>query len=167
MPQVGYAGFWLRLVALLIDSVVLWFVFVPILAITGLGAGLLGAISSAGQSGDPSEVITAIFSTGFVGLIGLFFMGRWLYFALMECSTWQATLGKKALGLYVTDLAGERITFGRASGRYFRENNFRPDTIHRLHHGGIHRAEAGAARHDGGLPGAAKVVGREETLRAA
>jgi uncharacterized RDD family membrane protein YckC len=44
---------------------------------------------------------------------------HWLYFALMESSTWQATLGKKALGLEVTDLEGKRIGFGRASGRFF------------------------------------------------
>jgi len=44
---------------------------------------------------------------------------EWLYYALLESSAWQATLGKKALGLEVTDLAGVRITFGRATGRYF------------------------------------------------
>ena len=46
-------------------------------------------------------------------------VGQWLYFSLMESSSWQATLGKKALGLYVTDLEGNRITFARATGRYF------------------------------------------------
>ena len=44
---------------------------------------------------------------------------RWLYFALMESSSWQATLGKKALGLRVTGMDGQRIGFGRATGRYF------------------------------------------------
>ena len=43
----------------------------------------------------------------------------WLYYALLESSSWQGTLGKKALGLEVTDLAGSRISFGRATGRYF------------------------------------------------
>jgi uncharacterized RDD family membrane protein YckC len=43
----------------------------------------------------------------------------WLYFAFMESSDGQATIGKKALGLIVTDLEGRRIDFGRASGRYF------------------------------------------------
>ncbi|MGB6469852.1 MAG: RDD family protein, partial [Candidatus Acidiferrales bacterium] len=32
---------------------------------------------------------------------------------------WQGTLGKRALGLLVTDLEGRRVSFGRASGRYF------------------------------------------------
>lgn len=43
----------------------------------------------------------------------------WLYFAFMESGDGQATVGKKALGLMVTDLEGQRIDFGRASGRYF------------------------------------------------
>lgn len=49
----------------------------------------------------------------------LMIMAQWLYWALLESSVWQATLGKKMLGLYVTDLEGKRITFARASGRYF------------------------------------------------
>ena len=46
-------------------------------------------------------------------------MASWLYWALMECSPWQATLGKKMFGLEVTDLEGRRISFLRATGRYF------------------------------------------------
>lgn len=46
-------------------------------------------------------------------------MAGWIYYALMESSGWQATLGKKVLGLKVTDLAGNRISFARASGRFF------------------------------------------------
>jgi uncharacterized RDD family membrane protein YckC len=46
-------------------------------------------------------------------------MLSWIYYASMESSSWQATLGKKILGLKVTDLAGNRISFARASGRFF------------------------------------------------
>ena len=42
----------------------------------------------------------------------------WLYFALMESSPWQATLGKKAFRLRVTDLEGHRINLGRATLRH-------------------------------------------------
>ena len=42
----------------------------------------------------------------------------WLYFALCESSAWQATIGKLALGIRVTDLQGRRISFLRALGRY-------------------------------------------------
>lgn len=44
-------------------------------------------------------------------------VATWLYFAVMESSPWQATLGKKLLGLHVTDLNGQRLTLGRATGR--------------------------------------------------
>jgi len=43
----------------------------------------------------------------------------WLYYALMESSKHQATIGKLALGLKVTDMNGQRISFARATGRYF------------------------------------------------
>lgn len=43
----------------------------------------------------------------------------WLYFAFQESGPQQATIGKKALGLKVTSIDGQRITFGQASGRYF------------------------------------------------
>jgi uncharacterized RDD family membrane protein YckC len=42
-----------------------------------------------------------------------------LYAALMESSSKQATLGKMALGVRVTDLDGNRIGFGKATGRHF------------------------------------------------
>ena len=43
----------------------------------------------------------------------------WLYFALLESGPSQATIGKKALGIKVTNLTGGRLTFGQATGRYF------------------------------------------------
>ena len=42
-----------------------------------------------------------------------------VYFAGMESSSWRATLGKRALGIQVTDVGGRRIFFARAIGRYF------------------------------------------------
>lgn len=43
----------------------------------------------------------------------------WIYEALMLSGEKQATLGKMALGIVVTDTAGGRLTFGRATGRHF------------------------------------------------
>ena len=50
-------------------------------------------------------------------LVSLF--GGWLYYALMESSRFQGTLGKMAVQIKVTDLEGNRVSFGRATGRYF------------------------------------------------
>lgn len=119
VARVEYAGFWLRFVAYLIDSVVMGLavvaVLIPLIFLTGLGA-LLGQIRSEEDLGD----------AGFFFIIGLIFLAAtaslvvtWLYHALMEASEWQATVGKKALGLVVTDMAGERVSFGRATGRHF------------------------------------------------
>jgi uncharacterized RDD family membrane protein YckC len=57
---------------------------------------------------------------GFIlGFFGIILVVSWLYYALSESSSWQATLGKKILNLKVTDMSGQPISFGRASGRYF------------------------------------------------
>tara|TARA_Y100000588_G_scaffold395307_1_gene522865 strand:- start:5198 stop:5641 length:444 start_codon:yes stop_codon:yes gene_type:complete len=43
----------------------------------------------------------------------------WIYFAAFESSAKQGTPGKIALGIIITDLNDNRISFGKASGRYF------------------------------------------------
>jgi len=56
---------------------------------------------------------------GFVFAFGLFVIVQWLYFAGMESSTRQATFGKAAMSLRVTDGNGQPLTFGHATGRFF------------------------------------------------
>jgi uncharacterized RDD family membrane protein YckC len=112
---VAYAGFWLRFVAWIIDRIVLQF------------AGAILTLPLAGSIGirelmrthpsTPEDLFPLIAAMRRFFLIILVL--EWLYYALLESSVWQATLGKKALGLEVTDLGGARISFGRATGRYF------------------------------------------------
>jgi uncharacterized RDD family membrane protein YckC len=52
-------------------------------------------------------------------LQGVSLLGAWLYESLLESSSWQGSVGKKLLGLRVTDMDGYRISFGRATGRHF------------------------------------------------
>ncbi|MGA8570980.1 MAG: RDD family protein [Desulfobaccales bacterium] len=109
-----YAGFWLRLVALVIDSI---FIAIVILGAVTVARVILGVAVHVrlGAGGHGFQA----FERG-RGLIFLIIMVvPWLYWALMESSSHQATLGKMALGLKVTDLEGEPISFGRATGRYF------------------------------------------------
>jgi uncharacterized RDD family membrane protein YckC len=47
------------------------------------------------------------------------FLGGWIYYAAMESSKYQGTLGKMTLGMIVTNEEGKKINFARASGRYF------------------------------------------------
>lgn len=63
----------------------------------------------------PTVILGLIPILGFLILIG----GRWAYFALMESSPSQATLGKRAMGIIATDGKGQRLNLGQASGRYF------------------------------------------------
>jgi uncharacterized RDD family membrane protein YckC len=120
--SVQYAGFWLRVVAYLIDSVVLGLgfmaLFVPFAVMTGLTA-VLGNIHPGEDPRDVGAVLGGTFFLGLFTVVSLAFLGGWLYHAKMESSSWQATLGKKALNLRVTDLYGARISFARASGRHF------------------------------------------------
>ena len=136
-----YAGFWLRFWAFLID--------VAILAIaTGIITGVLG-LSGSGT-----------FGGGDLGPRDLFeVVAFWLYVALMESSGSQATVGKMALSLRVTDISGERLTFGRASGRTtLREVRVGNHLPCRFHDGGVDFQEAGAARHDGADTGRQELV---------
>jgi uncharacterized RDD family membrane protein YckC len=43
----------------------------------------------------------------------------WLYCALLESSRWRGTLGQQLLGMRIGDGRARRISFGRATGRYF------------------------------------------------
>jgi uncharacterized RDD family membrane protein YckC len=121
-PGVQFAGFWLRVVAYLIDSIVLGLafcaIFIPFAVMTGLTA-VLGNIHPGEDPGDVGAALGGTIVLGFVTIAMLSVLGSWLYHAKMESSDWQATLGKKVLNLRVTDLNGARITFGRASGRHF------------------------------------------------
>lgn len=118
-PRVDYGGFWLRFLAYLIDSAVImlgiFVVAIPLIFLTGLGT-LLSQIHPEDDFND----------AGFWLIMGVVFLiatvslaVTWLYHALMESSEWQATVGKKALGLVVTDMSGRRVSFGRATGRHF------------------------------------------------
>jgi len=104
------AGFWFRVLALLIDTVlcqVVSIVLVIPLAFA-LGASMAGSSTMA-------EIELAGEGLGMV--LGIVI--QWLWFTLAESSKWQASLGKKLLGLKVTDENGERIGFGKANGRYW------------------------------------------------
>lgn len=98
-----YAGFWKRVAASLIDGI-----------ITAIGVILVIIWFGIMFGGGTLKTATWERMGSFLGLIAC-----WIYYALMESSSKQATLGKMALGIKVTDLNGNRIDFGRATGRYF------------------------------------------------
>ena len=71
------------------------------------------------QAGNQNPDISPAMFAPIFALIPIFWAIHWLYEALLTSSSWQGTLGKKILNLRVTDMAGNRISFGRATGRFF------------------------------------------------
>jgi len=119
--NVTYAGFWLRFVAYLIDGVIIGIgsmvLVVPFFFLMGGVAILESLPRHAGERFEPGEF--AGFITLILALACVAVLVKWLYYAYLESGDKQGTWGKQALSLYVTDLSGGRITFGRASGRFF------------------------------------------------
>ncbi|HRH65784.1 MAG TPA: RDD family protein [Bacteroidia bacterium] len=105
--QLKYAGFGDRLVALIIDSILLWIVNAII------SAAFIGIAMVTSQALTTESVGSLVLM--YIVIVGI----NYLYFALMESSERMATIGKRAMGLKVCDMNGERISFGRATGRYF------------------------------------------------
>lgn len=91
-----YANFGKRLLAFIIDQVII-IVFIGII------------IKLANVSSDKISSI----------IVGWFTIAGWLYYAMQESSDKQATIGKQLFSLKVTDLNGKKISFKRASGRFF------------------------------------------------
>ena len=98
VERAAYAGFWRRFAAYAIDY------FVVLLAGMVLGALVIAA---------------GVVENGTQGRFTVWLLvGYFLYCALLESSPWQATLGKRAIGIKVTNGRGERIGFARAAMRF-------------------------------------------------
>lgn len=107
-----HAGFWRRAVALLIDCLVFSAIHWIMVLCFGIWIMVPWALLGGGHGPAMAELVDIALQP--FGIVVV-----WLYFAVCESSRWQATLGKLALGLQVTDEYGRRIGFARASGRYF------------------------------------------------
>lgn len=95
-----YAGFWRRFAGFVIDYVAVVFVVV------------FAAVIPSGAMHLSKEVLPVWLAVAYLAL-------PWVYYAGMESSALQATLGKLAVGVKVTDLSGHRVSFFRATARYF------------------------------------------------
>ncbi len=88
-----YASFWSRFGAYILD-----------IFIVGIPLGILN--------------YTVFASHGLIYYV-VNFSASWLYAALLESGPGMATLGKRALGIKVTNMEGNQLTFGQATGRHF------------------------------------------------
>lgn len=94
-----YAGFWRRFAAAILDFLIL---ILPLAVVSIVVALITGPKSSATAIADLSMPFVV-----------------WLYFAIMESSRAQATVGKRVFGVRVADLEGDAVSFLRASARFF------------------------------------------------
>jgi uncharacterized RDD family membrane protein YckC len=114
---VQHAGFWRRLGAFVIDWLIMSAVqWVLQLVLTGVGVINIDEFMKDFEA-NPDTVDWGPLLAMFWILGAVMFVVQILYFAIMESSKYQATLGKMVLGIVVTDTDGKRISFGRAIGR--------------------------------------------------
>lgn len=109
-PRPGFAGFWLRAVAYLIDTLLMSPIVGIIMSVRPSAFMNPPVVNPSVQFPLPQPTPLAFALVIFVGF---------LYYSLFESSRWQATPGKRILKLYVTDLNGQRVTFARATLRNF------------------------------------------------
>jgi uncharacterized RDD family membrane protein YckC len=108
IQRIHYAGFWRRFAAVFIDGIIAGLII-------GFFRVFIGFLL-ANQDPTLTEVDIDIIDI----VLRLFdIVVGWLYYAIMESSPLQGTLGKLALSIKVTDLEGRRISFLRATGRHF------------------------------------------------
>ena len=101
-----YAGFWIRFVAAFIDGLALGVVNCAINGIAGQGPFSGGAYGHA--SGSLGQTVA-------LSVIGL---AMWAAYETWLIGAYGATLGKMALGLRVVRPDGQKVSYGRAFGRY-------------------------------------------------
>jgi uncharacterized RDD family membrane protein YckC len=126
MPQQmwWYGGFWLRVVATIIDAIILW---VPNTVIQLLGQAITPQLAGGPAFTPPvpggRPMFPGLPPPAFWAAMGVVWFGQvavaWLFEALFVASKFQATPGKLAVGLRVVNANGGRLSFGHATGRHF------------------------------------------------
>lgn len=122
-----YAGFWARLSAYFLDTAIIAVFMIVSITFTrnqldgylATHSDMLKMMQDSLLSADTSNI--ADYTTKLMYYYAMFFgfIFNWIYFAGFESSHLGATPGKWVLGIYVTDMEGKRVSFRRATGRYF------------------------------------------------
>lgn len=110
--EMNYAGFWIRVAAAIIDGLILGVPFAIVFLIL-FSAVLFPAIAS--NKGAPPQLGL------FPSLIQLVFLGVSMMYKIFFLGKYGATPGKMACKIKVVTSDGEKISYGRATGRFFAE----------------------------------------------
>jgi uncharacterized RDD family membrane protein YckC len=110
-----YAGFWIRFGAKFIDSVILGFANMILTAVSGLFVSSSYAVGAEQQAPvDTSSLIAA-------GVAFFFQIAVQIFYTTFFVGKYAATPGKMACRIKIVTPEGERVSYGRAFGRYFGE----------------------------------------------
>lgn len=112
--DIVYAGFWRRCGALIIDQLALGLAFYAVAFLV-----VVATAGSGAWNGVSEDHVPVWFFIAYFAMIGCYYIAAAFYYSLQESSTHQATLGKRALGIKVTDTQGRRISRKHALGRWF------------------------------------------------
>ena len=118
-PQPAYAGFWIRLVARLLDGLIIGLPFGILFGVFAVAGGVFANTTSSNSSTDAQNTAAAaVFGGGFLLLYVLALVvqvGYWIYF----WGSSGATLGMRLLHLRVVDAdTGGPIGYARATVRF-------------------------------------------------
>ncbi|MED4958344.1 RDD family protein [Paenibacillus sp. FSL R5-0527] len=113
-----YAGFWKRFFANLLDSIIVYFIAWVMMLISLLLSMIFGVLGYYVLENWPGVYQIYNASGHIIGIL-ITPLAVWLYYAIMESSKLQGTVGKMALGIIVVNERYERVSFWRASGRFW------------------------------------------------
>ena len=111
----NYASFWIRLLAFIVDYLLINFVLSFIVALVII----IGFGETGPEMVERGDDLVRDLSESWGPAQLLIILAYWLYFAIMHSSAWGATVGKRVLGLYVVDEEGHRLSFVKATIRFF------------------------------------------------
>ena len=108
----------MRFAAALIDLTILAIPFAVFVSFLSVGMGISNAFVDLSPQMPLNELLVG-FGHRFLFICLVFFvLLEWLYFALLESSSWRATPGKRLLSIYVVDEQGRAVSFWRSSRRF-------------------------------------------------
>ena len=123
------AGFWKRFAANLIDLVILFpvssIISIPFISI--LPTGRRARPTDILFFGEPRNDVMSPLAKFYISMtISMFilFIISWIYFVVLERSAKQASIGKRAMKLAVTDMDGDRVGLLRVNMRFFIKSIF-------------------------------------------
>jgi len=125
--QFKYAGFGKRMAALLIDRVIIsvaitfvyWEVNREILRMIKQKGSFLNRFYKISEDSLDMSKYDVADNITYYAMSLIFTLILWCYYAGTESSPMKGTLGKRLMGLEVSDENGDRISFTKATGRYF------------------------------------------------